>query len=191
MTLTPELLVAAYRQGLFPMAHPGKGLGWYSPDPRGVLPLEGFHTPHGLRRTLRKNLFEIRIDTVFEEVIARCAARPETWIDEEIKRSYAALNRAGKAHSVEAWQDGELCGGLYGVCIGGAFFGESMFHRRTDASKVALHWLVMHLRDRGFGLLDLQWVTPHLRTFGAVEIPRIRYLALLRSAVDRPCRFWP
>jgi leucyl/phenylalanyl-tRNA--protein transferase len=191
MILAPQLLLSAYRQGVFPMAHPEGEICWYSPDPRGVLPLEEFHAPHGLRRALRKDLYEIRVNTAFPEVLSGCAARTETWINRTLQASYCALFERGYAHSVEAWKDGELCGGLYGVSLGGAFFGESMFHRRTDASKFALHWLVEHMRSRGFGLLDLQWVTPHLRTFGAREIPRVQYLEWLRREVDKPCVFWP
>lgn len=173
------------------MAHPEGGLGWYSPDPRGVLPLDEFHVPHGLRRALRKSPYEIRVNTAFAEVLEGCADRRETWIDDCIKRSYHLLHQLGNAHSVEAWKDGCLCGGLYGVSIGGAFFGESMFHRKTDASKVALHWLVEHLRSRGFGLLDLQWVTSHLQKFGAREIPRIRYMEILQNEINKSCVFWP
>ncbi len=173
------------------MAHPEGGVGWYSPDPRGVLPLEEFHVPHGLKRALRKSPFEVRVNTAFPAVLEGCADRRETWINDSIKNSYRFLHLMGFAHSVEAWKDGELCGGLYGVSVGGAFFGESMFHRRTDASKVALHWLVEHLRARGFGLLDLQWVTDHLRKFGAREIPREEYLERLQKEVDRKCAFWP
>jgi leucyl/phenylalanyl-tRNA--protein transferase len=189
--LSPKLLLSAYRQGVFPMAHPEHGLAWYSPDPRGVLPLENFHVPHGLRRVLRKRPFEIRVNTAFEAVVDACASRSLTWIDQSIKSSYGLLHREGHAHSVEAWSENELCGGLYGVSIGGAFFGESMFHRKTDASKVALHWLVEHMRSRGFGLLDLQWVTPHLCTFGAREVAREHYLRLLSREVEKSCVFWP
>ena len=181
--LAPDLLLNAYAQGIFPMGMPEGEIAWFSPDPRGVLPLEGFRVPHGLARRLRRNPFEIRIDTVFEEVMRACAEREETWIDEEIVLSYTELHRLGFAHSVEAWHAGRLAGGLYGVALGGAFFGESMFHRETDASKVALHALVERLRERRFALLDIQWVTPHLATFGAVEIPRREYLRKLRAAI--------
>ena len=171
------------------MGMPEGDIAWFSPDPRGVLPLERFHLPHGLARTLRKNRFAVRYDTAFEAVMRACAAREETWIDEEIVRSYVELHRLGFAHSVEAWCGGTLAGGLYGVTLGGAFFGESMFHCQTDASKVALHALVERLRARRFALLDLQWVTPHLATFGAIEIPRREYLKQLRSALARDCAF--
>ncbi len=164
-------------------------IAWFSPNPRAVIPLEQFHVPHGLRRTLKKGLFEIRLNTAFCEVMNECARREETWISPEIFESYVNLHRLGFAHSVESWQDGRLAGGLYGVSIGAAFFGESMFHRVTDASKVALHTLVERLRARNFLLLDTQWNTPHLATFGTMEIPRHKYQALLREAVDLPCSF--
>ena len=171
------------------MAMPGGEIGWFSPDPRGVLPLDRFHVPHGLARRLKKSPFEIRVNTAFEAVMDGCAAREETWIDDEIRASYRELHRIGYAHSVEAWREGRLAGGLYGVALGGAFFGESMFHRETDASKVALHALVERLRARRFTLLDLQWVTPHLATFGAVEIPRRGYLRQLVAALRLECDF--
>lgn len=172
------------------MGMPEGELAWFSPDPRGVLPLdEGFHLPHGLARALRKNRFEIRVNTAFEPVMRACAEREETWIDEEIVSSYVELYRLGFAHSVETWREERLVGGLYGVTLGGAFFGESMFHRETDASKVALHALVERLRARGFTLLDIQWVTPHLATFGALEIPRRDYLRQLQKALRLSCVF--
>lgn len=164
-------------------------IAWFSPDPRAILPLETFHVPHGLRRVLKRAVFEIRIDTAFEQVMRQCAARDETWINEEIIRSYCNLHRLGRAHTVEIWLAGELVGGLYGVALGGAFFGESMFHSVTDASKVALHALVARLRERGFSLLDTQWLTPHLQLFGAIEIPRKRYRELLAACVDDRCTF--
>ena len=188
--ISAELLLEAYRNAVFPMASPDGKIAWFSPDPRAIIPLDdGFHVPHGLRRTLRKGRFEIRVDTAFETVMRQCAARDETWIDEQIIVSYVNLHRLGHAHSVEAWLDGRLAGGLYGVALGGAFFGESMFHEVTDASKVALHALVMRLRARGFELLDTQWLTPHLETFGALEIPRAEYRERLLACVERPCRF--
>jgi leucyl/phenylalanyl-tRNA--protein transferase len=190
--LDPVLLVAAYRQGVFPMAVEEGTIAWFSPDPRGVIPLDTFHVSSRLARVVRRGTFTIRIDHDFERVIRACADRgevPSTWISEEIVASYVELARLGLAHSVEAWQDGELAGGLYGVHIGGAFFGESMFHRVTDASKVALVALVERLRARGFTLLDTQWITPHLQRFGAVEIPRRQYLRRLADAIARPCRF--
>ena len=186
--IAPDLLINAYARGLFPMGMDGE-IAWFSPDPRGVLPLEGFRVPHGLARSLKKNRFEVRVDTAFEEVMRACAQREETWIDEEILASYVELHRLGFAHSVEAWRGDRLAGGLYGVALGGAFFGESMFHRETDASKVALCALVERLRERRFKLLDIQWVTPHLTTFGAVGIARVNYLRQLQAALALPCEF--
>jgi leucyl/phenylalanyl-tRNA--protein transferase len=185
-----DLLLHAYRSGAFPMATPEAEIAWFSPDPRAIIPIDHrFHIPHGLQRTLKKNPFEIRINTAFEAVMRGCAQREETWISREVFESYVNLHRLGHAHSVEAWQAGHLAGGLYGVSVGGAFFGESMFHHATDASKVALVALVDRMRDRGFRLLDTQWSTPHLRTFGTIEIPRTEYLRLLKSALVLECRF--
>lgn len=187
--ISSELLVSAYSSGWFPMAVDRGGIRWYSPDPRGIIPLESFHVPSRLARVIRAGTFKIEIDRAFETVIHACAETnrrdgdPGTWIDRDILDSYIELHRLGFAHSVEAWQDGRLEGGLYGVALGGAFFGESMFHRKTNASKVALAALVEHLRARGFRLLDIQWVTPHLEQFGAVEIPRPMYLQLLADAI--------
>jgi len=184
------LLLHAYRNAIFPMAMEDGEIAWFSPDPRAIIPIDdGFHIPHGLKRTLRKNPFEIRINAGFEEVMRRCALREDTWINEEIVASYVALHQLGHAHSVEAWSEGQLAGGLYGVALGGAFFGESMFHEVTDASKVALHALVTRMRERGYSLLDTQWLTPHLRTFGAQEIPRGAYQKRLKDCVDDDCRF--
>src|ERR1043166_6599777 len=171
------------------MAMEDNSIAWFSPDPRAIIPLENFHVPHGLRRTARKNIFEIKIDNRFEEVIRECAKRKDTWINEEIIESYEQLHTLGHAHSVEAWIDNKLAGGLYGVSVGGAFFGESMFHRVRDASKVALVGLVEHLRARKFALLDTQWTTPHLEQFGAIEIPRGQYLRLLGRAVELARKF--
>lgn len=172
------------------MAIDGGEIAWFSPDPRAIIPIdERFHVPHGLRRELKRGRFEIRIDAAFERVIRLCSKRKETWISKEIIASYMNLHRLGHAHSVEAWLDGELAGGLYGVAVGGAFFGESMFHEVTDASKVALHALVERLRARGFLLLDTQWTTPHLERFGAFEMPRAEYFKALAIAVELPCRF--
>ena len=168
---------------------------WFSPDPRGVIPLDTFHISRRLARVVRRGAFEIAIDRGFDAVIRACAEAERdddgtgTWIDAEIYTSYIALHRAGYAHSVETWQDGRLAGGLYGVAIAGAFFGESMFHHVTDASKVALAALVDRLRHRGYVLLDTQWVTPHLAQFGAIEIPRRRYLQLLGEALEKSCSF--
>jgi leucyl/phenylalanyl-tRNA--protein transferase len=182
--LTPDLLVRAYCAGFFPMADSRHGrIRWYSPDPRAVIPLETFHVPRSLRRTLRRGLFEVRVNGAFAAVIRACAERPETWISDEIVRAYEDLHALGLAHSVETWREGRLVGGLYGVALGGAFFGESMFSRETDASKVALVALVERLRARGFVLLDTQFLTPHLARFGAVEIPRADYLRRLEAAL--------
>ena len=185
-----DLLLTAYAAGWFPMAVEGGEIRWFSPDPRGVLPLDRFYVPSRLARVIRSGRFELRVDTAFEEVIRACAEAerdredPGTWISEEIIDSYVALHDAGVAHSVEAWRGGHLVGGLYGVSLRGAFFGESMFHRETDASKVALAGLVERLRARGFVLLDTQWVTPHLEQFGAIEIPRDEYIARLHAALE-------
>jgi leucyl/phenylalanyl-tRNA--protein transferase len=164
-------------------------IAWFSPDPRGIIPIDAFHIPHGLKRALKKSKFEIRIDTDFEMVMRACAERSETWISEEIIRSYINLHRLGFGHSVETWLGDELVGGLYGVSIAGAFFGESMFHKETDASKMALVALVDRLRERGFHLLDSQYVTAHLQTFGAVEISRAEYLRVLKQAIGVECKF--
>ncbi|HWT44830.1 MAG TPA: leucyl/phenylalanyl-tRNA--protein transferase [Vicinamibacterales bacterium] len=187
-----EILLSAYASGWFPMAVAPGEIRWYSPDPRGIIPLDTFHVPSRLARVVASGRFEIRIDADFAGVMRSCAEGrgPEgTWIDDEIVESYAALHHAGLAHSVEAWQQGHLVGGLYGVALGGAFFGESMFHRVADASKVTLVALVERLRANGFLLLDTQWVTEHLQQFGAVEIPRRRYLKLLAQAIEHEASF--
>jgi leucyl/phenylalanyl-tRNA--protein transferase len=184
-----DLLLQAYRFGIFPMAMRDGSIEWFSPDPRAILPLDRFHVPHGLRRVASKNIFEVKMNQRFGEVILACAKRRDTWINREIIDSYEQLHELGHAHSVETWQAGKLVGGLYGVAIGGAFFGESMFHRKTDASKVALVALVQHLRTQKFVLLDTQWVTPHLAQFGAIEIPRSQYIRLLKRAADLPRTF--
>jgi len=190
--LEPDLLLAAYRHGIFPMAVNARGtIRWFAPDPRAIIPLDDrFHVPHGLQRTLKKAPFEITFDRAFPTVMRECAKREEgTWISPQIHNSYCRLHKLGHAHSVEAWADGELVGGLYGVHIGAAFFGESMFHRETDASKVALVALVKRLRQHGFVLLDTQWQTPHLTQFGTREIPRAEYLHILERAVTFPVEF--
>ncbi len=188
--ISPTLLIEGYMNGVFPMGMEDGEIGWFSPDPRAIIPLdEGFRVPHGLKRVLRRAVFDVRVDQAFEEVMRACAGRDETWITEEIIESYCELHRRGFAHSVEAWRDGTLAGGLYGVAIGGAFFGESMFHRETDASKVALEGLVRRMRERGFALLDTQWITPHLKQFGAVEIPRRQYMRQLAEATKLRCAF--
>ena len=189
--LDPALLIRAYREGIFPMAVEGGEIAWFSPDPRGIIPLEAFHRPARLARVIRSGRFETAVDRDFEGVMRACALRPGegTWISEEIVQSYVTLHRLGIAHSVEVWREDRLVGGLYGVHLGGAFFGESMFHRETDASKVALAELVDRLARRGFRLLDVQWLTPHLAQFGAVEIPRRQYLVRLRQALEVECAF--
>lgn len=184
-----ELLLQGYRLGVFPMAMEDDSIGWFSPDPRAIIPLEKFHVPHTLTRVIRKGEFETRIDNCFRDIIRGCAKRTDTWINREIIESYERLHELGYAHSVEAWHKGKLAGGLYGVAIGGAFFGESMFHRERDASKIALVALVEYLRAKQFALLDTQWVTPHLRQFGAIEVPRAHYLKMLKRAVELPRRF--
>jgi leucyl/phenylalanyl-tRNA---protein transferase len=187
--LTPDLLLQAYAIGIFPMAESADDpdIFWVDPEQRGILPLDSFHVARKLRRTVRHDVFEVRCDTAFEAVVRSCAqateTRPKTWINEEIVRLYAALFRRGAAHSVETWHGGRLVGGLYGVALGSAFFGESMFSRATDASKVALVHLAARLRAGGFVLLDTQFVTEHLEQFGAVEIPRAEYRRRLAAAL--------
>jgi leucyl/phenylalanyl-tRNA--protein transferase len=180
--IAPEVLLQGYRLGVFPMAMENGAIEWFSPDPRGILPIEKFHVSHGLRRTLEKKTFEIRLNTSFTAVMRKCAERPDTWINEEIIESYSRLHELGHAHSVEAWQGEKLAGGLYGVSEGAAFFGESMFHEATDASKVALCALIDRLRVQRFTLLDTQWLTPHLQQFGGIEISRRQYMFLLGRA---------
>lgn len=194
--LTPEILLSAYAQGLFPMGErrDDPTLYWVSPEKRGVIPLDGFHVPKRLARTIRSNHFRVTSDRAFVEVMHACAApapgREQTWINDEILRLYTALHTGGHAHSVECWEDEELVGGLYGVSLGGAFFGESMFSIVRDASKVALVALVDMLRGGGFTLLDTQFLTSHLAQFGAYEIPREEYLGLLHTAIAQPAK-WP
>lgn len=193
--LTSDLLLRAYAMGIFPMARSRHDprLYWIDPDQRGILPLEVFHIPRSLRKTLRRGAFELRFDTAFEEVMHGCAEpssdRQDTWINDEIVRLFVELHRLGLAHSVETWLDGELVGGLYGLSLGAAFFGESMFSRVTDSSKVALVHLVARLKRGGYRLLDTQFVTEHLSRFGAMEIPRQAYLQHLSRAIDLPAVF--
>ena len=194
--LTPDILLRTYAAGIFPMAESAEDptLFWVDPETRGILPLEKFRVSRGLQRKLRRGLFEVRCDAAFEEVVRACAAktseRPITWINEEIIRLYLGLHAMGHAHSVECWQDGELAGGLYGVCIGGAFFGESMFSRATDASKIALAHLVARLRRGGYKLLDTQFATSHLEQFGVTEIARGEYQVILSSALAADASFY-
>ena len=190
LQLTPEILVRAYAAGVFPMAESADDpeLFWVDPRRRGILPLDAFHVARRLRRVVRRRIFEIRCDSAFEDVIRACSEasekRPNTWINDEIVRLYAALFARGAAHSVECWRDDRLAGGLYGVSLGAVFFGESMFSRENDASKVALVHLVARLRLGGFRLLDTQFLTPHLARFGGIEISRTRYHRLLAEALS-------
>ncbi len=194
--LTPDILLRTYAAGIFPMAESAEDptLFWVEPETRGILPLEKFRVSRGVQRKLRRRLFEVRCDTAFEEVVRACAAktseRPTTWINEEIIRLYLGLHAMEHAHSVECWEGGELAGGLYGVCIGGAFFGESMFSRATDASKIALAHLVARLRRGGYRLLDTQFVTSHLEQFGVTEVGRGEYQAILSSALAADASFY-
>ncbi len=182
--IEPELLLNAYRCGIFPMAESKEGeIHWYEPQLRAVVPLDGLKVSRSLRQTMKRGIFDIRLNTSFEAVMRRCADREETWISEAIIQSYCELHRRGFAFSVESWHDGEVVGGLYGVALGGAFFGESMFSIMKDASKSALVGLVHHLRQRQFVLLDAQFMTPHLESLGAVEIPQREYLDRLRTAL--------
>ena len=188
--LDPDFVVMAYCNGYFPMADPRThAVSWYSPNPRAIIPLDGFKVSRSLRRRIKKNVFEIRIDTSFEEVIRQCSERDETWISAEIVRVYTVLHKKGFAHSVESWSGGTLAGGLYGVAINGAFFGESMFSKQSDASKIALVHLVDYLKARRFKLLDTQYINEHISQFGAVEISRSSYLSLLSEALRIETQF--
>lgn len=183
--LDPDLLLRAYSIGIFPMADSREAseVFWVEPRQRAILPLNRFHLSRSLRKTLRADVFTVTRDTAFAAVVRSCAERPETWINTPIERSYNRLHEAGHAHSIECWQEDELVGGLYGVRLAGAFFGESMFSVRTDASKVALAWLVARLRVGGFSLLDCQFMTEHLRSLGAIEIDQRDYVSLLSAAL--------
>ncbi len=190
--ITPDILLRAYSIGLFPMAESADDpeIFWVEPEMRGVLPLDDFHVSKSLEKAVRKAPFDIRFDTAFEAVMGMCAQpaadRPSTWINSTILKLYTELHRMGHAHSVEAWDGEELVGGLYGVSLGAAFFGESMFSRRTNASKICLVHLVARLKEKRFILLDTQFTTEHLKTFGAIDIPKDEYVKLLRDAVDTP-----
>ena len=183
-SIDPQFLCTAYCNGYFPMAdsHTGE-ISWYSPDPRTIFDLFEFHIPRSLRLTLKKEDCEVHVNKRFEEVIRACAEREETWISETIIQSYCKLHQLGLAHSVEIWKDGNLAGGLYGVAIQGAFFGESMFSRTRGSSKIALVFLVKRMKERGFTLLDTQYLTPHLEKFGAREIPRSEYMKRLEESL--------
>lgn len=201
--LTPELLVRAYSQAIFPMYVEGE-IAWFSPDPRCIIDLDSFHASHSLLRTYRHGNFDIKVDSNFEATIKACAETERkdppdesghvnihrsTWISDEIIRAYTQLHRKGLAHSVEVYQEGELVGGLYGVALGGAFMGESMFHWKTDASKVAMVFLVERLKERGFTLLDCQYYTDHLSRFGATMISKDEYFERLKKALPMKCQF--
>ncbi len=190
--VTPEILLRAYSAGLFPMAESADDprIFWVEPEMRGIIPLDGFHVSKSLAKAVRRNPFDIRFDTAFAAVMRGCAEstgeRPTTWINSTILSLYTALHSHGYAHSVEAWEDGELAGGLYGVSLGSAFFGESMFSRKTNASKICLVHLVERLREKGFTLLDTQFTTDHLKTFGAIDVPKEDYAKLLEKAMESP-----
>ncbi|MCO5730594.1 leucyl/phenylalanyl-tRNA--protein transferase [Rhizobium sp. SSA_523] len=195
--ITPDVLLRAYSIGLFPMADSADDpeIFWVEPEIRGVLPLDDFHVSKSLRKVIRKSPFDIRVNTCFEAVMRGCAAetedRPSTWINSTICQLYTDLHRMGHAHSVEAFEQDQLVGGLYGVSLGAAFFGESMFSRRTNASKICLVHLVERLNANGFRLLDTQFTTEHLKTFGAIDVPKSDYLVLLKAATESPHRPFP
>jgi leucyl/phenylalanyl-tRNA--protein transferase len=188
----PRLLLA-YRSGIFPWTD--KPITWWSPDPRAIFELDQFHVSHSLAKLIRKAVFQITIDRAFPEVMKGCAApspgRRTTWITREFLKAYAQLHEEGHAHSLECWQDGELVGGIYGVAIGGFFAGESMFHRASNASKIALYHLIEHLRQRNFALFDIQMLTAITSSLGAIQVPRTEYLHRLSFAVQKPCSFPP
>ncbi|HET9921000.1 MAG TPA: leucyl/phenylalanyl-tRNA--protein transferase [Ktedonobacteraceae bacterium] len=186
-SLDPALVVQAYAQGIFPMAEPDGRIYWYAPDPRAILEHERLHISRSLRATISKSIYIIKLDTAFEWVMRCCARRAETWINESFISTYTSLYHAGLAHSVEAWHDGVLVGGLYGVALRGAFMGESMFSNATDASKVCLVALVEHLKARGYVLHDTQFLTPHLATLGVTEVPRREYERRLAQALQLNC----
>ena len=190
--ITSQLLLQAYAAGVFPMADgaQSKEIFWVDPKERGIIPLDGLHVSKSLRKTVRRDDYQVRLNTRFIDVVRACADRDDTWINAEILSLYNDLYRSGYAHSVEVWKDRELVGGLYGVALGGAFFGESMFSRQTDMSKVALIHLVARLRSGGFTLLDTQFLTSHLARMGGAEVPREKYRDLLDHAVRRPADFW-
>ena len=188
--ITLELVEQAYRHAVFPMAAPEyEVFTWHRPDPRAIIPLDGFHIPRRLRRTLRSNRFEVTFDTAFRRVMRGCAAGRPVWIGKEFFDLYGRLHHLGKAHSVEVWREGHLAGGLYGVHLGAAFFAESKFHRDRDASKVALASLLLHLRDQGFDLLEVQYLTSHLAQFVPMTIPDREYVRRLSRALERDCPF--
>lgn len=193
--IDPALLLRAYATGVFPMAEEADNpeIFWVRPEKRGIIPLEAFHVSHSLRKTVRRGLFDIRYDTDFQGVIDGCASgngdRARTWINQPIREAYGQLFELGYCHTVEAWRDGRLVGGLYGIALGSAFFGESMFSRERDASKVCLVHLVGRLIEKDFTLLDTQFTTDHLERFGAVEVPRRQYQKMLETALAQPANF--
>ena len=192
--LNPHLLLSAYAEGIFPMAESRDSaeLHWIDPRLRGVIGLDHFHISRSLRRAILRGDYSVTLDRAFTAVVDGCADRAETWINAELRDSYLDLHRLGHAHSIEVWDTGgDLIGGVYGVTLGAAFFGESMFSRRTDASKIALAWLVCHLRRCGFMLFDTQFLTPHLASLGGRELPRSEYHRLLEDALGRSARFYP
>ncbi|MFP7675366.1 leucyl/phenylalanyl-tRNA--protein transferase [Marivita sp. S0852] len=191
MTVTPDLLLEAYRAGVFPMAEhrDDPEMFWVDPRKRGVFPLDGFHISRSLAKTLRRDAYRVTRDAAFAQVIEACADRSETWINRDIRILYEELHKRGHAHSLEVWQDEQLIGGIYGVCVGSAFCGESMFSRRRDASKIALAWLVDLLRRTKFTLFDTQFITPHLASLGAIEISRVQYRRELARALTHNADF--
>ena len=192
MILPPGQVLEWYCNGIFPMAEHREGdIYLFNPERRGIFPLDGLKISNSLGKTIRSGKFEPRFNTAFPEVLRACADRDETWISDDISDTYIHLHEIGYAHSVEAWHSGTLAGGLYGVSIGGAFFGESMFHNISDASKVALYYLVERMRERRMSLLDTQYITPHLERLGAIEIPRTEYLIRLRKAIEQRVSFFP
>ncbi len=188
--LSPQLLVYAYSNGYFPMPDPGTGqIGWFRPDPRAIIPVDGLHVSRSLRRTLRSAPFRVTIDQAFADVMKACADREGTWINGEFIGAYCELHRRGYAHSIEVWHQEKLAGGLYGVALSGGFFAESMYHKVTDASKVALFNLITHMKAKGMSLLEVQFLTPHLKSLGAVEISDESYIQMLQDAMASPARF--
>ena len=187
--LTPDVLYAAYSQGYFPMPDETGDILWFRPDPRAIMPLDGFRVSRSLRRVITRNVFSVTYDQAFSEVMALCAKRQTTWINEEMRIAYESLHEKGHARSVEVWSENELVGGVYGVHFGSIFFAESMFHRQPNASKVALYHLVTHLRGQGFTLLECQFMTTHLQSLGAIEISEEEYTQELEMGLQRDIRF--
>lgn len=189
-TLNPELLHAAYSQGYFPMPDGDSAdILWFRPDPRAIIPLDGFHVSRSLRRKINKSIFTISYNQAFTEVMRGCSEHAETWINSEFMHVYGQMHKLGLAHSVEVWHEKKLVGGTYGVCLGGAFFAESKFHRKTDASKIALYYLVKRMQEKGLTLLECQFLTPHLQSLGAIEVSDHEYLSLLKEALNVEAQF--